>query len=99
MADVIYDPILQELRMSDGASDGSSKIYITSVDEGNKAGIPANLTPVSIITGAGNFYPVEKASFTLGTGTGNSVLDVSAYLAYDDAPSFTGTWTVYCLKR
>ena len=45
-------------------------------------------------TAAGNIYPIEKGSLT-GSGSGY-LIDPAPYLAYDNAASFSGTWSVYC---
>ena len=51
--------------------------------------------PVAVLTNAGNLYPVEKGSITVDTVNNTVSLDVTAYLAYDGAASFSGTWRAY----
>ena len=64
-----------------------------SVSAANTVTIASTCVPVAVKTSAGHYYPVEKGSVTLGTGS--FTLDVTAYLAYDNAASFSGTWIVY----
>ena len=49
--------------------------------------------PVALKTNLGSVYPLEKGSVT----SFNDAwwIDPTPYLVYDDAPSFTGPWTVY----
>lgn len=51
--------------------------------------------PVAVLTNAGHLYPVEKGSLTVDTVNDTFTLDVTPYLAYDDVPSFSGTWRLY----
>ena len=51
--------------------------------------------PVAVLTNAGHLYPVEKGSLTVDTTNNTCTLDVTPYLAYDNAASFSGTWRVY----
>ena len=58
----------------------------------NKTSFTGNI-PVGVMTNSGNYYPVEKGSLTISGGV--ATLDVTPYLAYDNAASFSGTWTAY----
>ena len=51
--------------------------------------------PVAVLTNAGHLYPVEKGSLAVDTVNNTVTLDVTPYLAYDNAASFSGTWRVY----
>ena len=42
-----------------------------------------------------HYYPVEKGSLTVDTVNNTFTFDVTPYLAYDGAESFSGTWTLY----
>lgn len=86
------DTRLSALEIAGG--DGSQTVTVRtfSAAPGNKVSFAGNV-PVGIRTGAGNFYPVEKGSLNISGGT--AVLDVTPYLAYDNAASFSGIWTAY----
>ena len=51
--------------------------------------------PVAVLTNAGNLYPIEKGSLIVDTVNNTCTVDVTPYLAYDNAASFSGTWRVY----
>lgn len=51
--------------------------------------------PVAVLTNAGHLYPIEKGSLTVDTVNNICTVDVTPYLAYDNAASFSGTWRVY----
>ena len=51
--------------------------------------------PVAVLTNAGNLYPIEKGSLTVDTVNNVCTLNVTPYLAYDNAPTFSGMWRVY----
>ena len=51
--------------------------------------------PVAVLTNAGHLYPIEKGSLAVDTVNNTCTLDVTPYLAYDNAADFSGTWRVY----
>lgn len=55
----------------------------------------SNTVPVGVLTSAGHYYGIEKGSLTVDTVNHTFTLDVTPYLAYDNAASFSGTWRVY----
>lgn len=76
--------------------DFSDTSYLTfdSVSASNLVTLTSDCVPVAVKSGiTGKFYPVEKGSVSLGTGS--FTLDLTPYLAYDNAQTFSGTWTVY----
>lgn len=73
-------------------SHGSAQI--SSVAD-NIATLSGTNVPVGVRTDKGSYYPVEKGSVVIDIANGQIKLDVTPYLAYDNAASFTGPWTVY----
>ena len=67
---------------------------ITEVTD-NIATLSGTNVPVGLRTSSGAYYPVEKGTVVIDLLNGQIKLDVSPYLAYDNAASFTGPWTVY----
>lgn len=49
--------------------------------------------PVSLQTNLNNYYPIEKG--TLTRENDSFLINITPYLTYDSAGSFTGPWTVY----
>lgn len=49
--------------------------------------------PVTIKTGSGNYYPIEKGSISNNDGAWS--IDPAPYMAYDNVSEFTGTWVIY----
>lgn len=73
-----------------------SYVAFSAVDSsGNYTLAGTTTVPYAVLTNAGNFYPVEKGSVTVNTTLNTVTLNVAPYLAYDDSPSFTGTWRIY----
>ena len=73
-----------------------SYIEFSAVDaSGNYTLAGTTTVPYAVLTNAGNFYPVEKGSVTVDTVNNTVTLDVTPYLAYDGAASFSGTWRLY----
>lgn len=72
----------------------STKIVVDTAINNNKIEIPINQFPVAVQTQRGSVYPIEKSTLT-ATAT-HWVLDITAYLAYDNVTSFVATWTVFC---
>ena len=69
-------------------------IQITEVAD-NIATLSGTNVPVGVRTNSGTYYPIEKGSVVIDITNGQIKLDVTPYLAYDNAASFTGPWTVY----
>ena len=67
---------------------------ITEVAD-NIATLSGTNVPVGVRTNSGTYYPIEKGSVVIDITNGQIKLDVTPYLAYDNAASFTGPWTVY----
>lgn len=67
---------------------------ITEVAD-NIATLAGTNVPVGVRTNSGAYYPIEKGSVVIDITNGQIKLDVTPYLAYDNAASFTGPWTVY----
>ena len=67
---------------------------ITEVAD-NIATLSGTNVPVGVRTNSGTYYPIEKGSVVIDITSGQIKLDVTPYLAYDNAASFTGPWTVY----
>ena len=67
---------------------------ITEVAD-NIATLSGTNVPVGLRTNSGTYYPIEKGSVVIDITNGQIKLDVTPYLAYDNAASFTGPWTVY----
>ena len=76
------------------AETGQGMVEITEV-LGNIATLEGNNIPVGLRTNSGAYYPIEKGSVVIDITNGQIKLDVTPYLAYDNAASFTGPWTVY----
>lgn len=92
MPKIIFDPVLQAYRTSDTPESSGSSQDVSALTDG-KIILTADTVPFMIRTSAGSYYPIEKGS--LSVSSGSWVIDPAPYLAYDDAGSFTGTWTVY----
>ncbi|MBQ9501867.1 MAG: hypothetical protein IJU70_06900 [Lentisphaeria bacterium] len=90
-----FDVLLGRPRETDdnGGGGGSSTGYIdvTSVDADNTVTVLE--MPVSVLAPSGKVYPVEKTSVTVSSGT--ITLDFTAFLAYENMATFSGTWKVY----
>ena len=84
------DTRVSALEISGGGTTVTAQNF-TSVTS-NKTSFTGNI-PVGVMTNSGNYYPVEKGSLTISGGV--ATLDVTPYLAYDNAASFSGTWTAY----
>ena len=77
-----------------GAASGQGTAEITEVTD-NIATLSGTNVPVGVRTNSGTYYPIEKGSVVIDITNGQIKLDVTPYLAYDNAASFTGPWTVY----
>ena len=77
-----------------GAAVGQGTAKITEVAD-NIATLSGTNVPVGVRTNSGTYYPIEKGSVVIDITNGQIKLDVTPYLAYDNAASFTGPWTVY----
>lgn len=90
-----FDVLLGRLREKDGNGSGGESatgyIDVTSVDAGNTVTVLE--MPVSVLAPSGKVYPIEKTSVTVSGGV--ITLDFTAFLAYENAASFSGTWRVY----
>ena len=84
------DTRVSALEISGGGTTITAQNF-TSVTS-NKTSFTGNI-PVGVMTNSGNYYPVEKGSLTISGGV--ATLDVTPYLAYDNAASFSGTWSAY----
>lgn len=81
-------------RGADGTFTDTSFLTFDSVSASNTVTLATACKPVSLRSGiTGKFYPIEKGSVTLGDGA--FTLDLTPYLVYDDAATFSGTWTVF----
>lgn len=76
------------------AETGQGTAEITEVSD-NIATLAGTNVPVGLRTNTGAYYPIEKGSVVIDITNGQIKLDVTPYLAYDNAASFTGPWTVY----
>ena len=76
------------------AASGQGTAEITEVAD-NIATLSGTNVPVGLRTNSGAYYPIEKGSVVIDITSGQIKLDVTPYLAYDNAASFTGPWTVY----
>ena len=76
------------------AASGQGTAEITEVAD-NIATLSGTNVPVGLRTNSGAYYPIEKGSVVIDITNGQIKLDVTPYLAYDNAASFTGPWTVY----
>lgn len=76
------------------AETGQGTAEITEVSD-NIATLAGTNVPVGVRTNSGTYYPIEKGSVVIDITNGQIKLDVTPYLAYDNAASFTGPWTVY----
>jgi len=73
-----------------------SYIEFSAVDaSGNYTLSGTTTVPYAVLTNAGKFYPVEKGSVTVNTSLNTTTLNVTPYLAYDNAATFSGTWRIY----
>lgn len=71
-----------------------SSVYTSSnIVSTNYLEIDSNAIPVSLQTNLGNIYPIEKGTLTQNNGT--FYINITPYLTYDEAASFTGQWIVY----
>ena len=76
------------------AASGQGTAEITEVAD-NIATLSGTNVPVGVRTNSGTYYPIEKGSVVIDITNGQIKLDVTPYLAYDNAASFAGPWTVY----
>ena len=76
------------------AASGQGTAEITEVAD-NIATLSGTNVPVGLRTNSGAYYPIEKGSVVIDITNRQIKLDVTPYLAYDNAASFTGPWTVY----
>ena len=76
------------------AETGQGTAEITEVSD-NIATLAGTNVPVGVRTNSGAYYPIEKGSIIIDLLNSQIKLDVSPYLAYDNAASFAGPWTVY----
>ena len=76
------------------AASGQGTAEITEVAD-NIATLSGTNVPVGVRTNSGAYYPIEKGSVVIDITNRQIKLDVSPYLAYDNAASFAGPWTVY----
>jgi hypothetical protein len=92
-----YDKILDDLREEDQGGSGLSGSFLTfsSVTDNKVTFAGTETLPVAVLTNAGNLYPIEKGSLIVDTVNNTCTVDVTPYLAYDNAASFSGTWRVY----
>ena len=70
-----------------------SSVNVTSVDSSNNVTFTGSVVPAGVKAPSGTYYPVEKTSVTISSS--GIVLNFDAFLAYEGAASFSGTWTVY----
>lgn len=74
--------------------ENTSYMTFNSVSSSNTITLISDCVPVAVRSGiTGNFYPIEKGSVALGAGA--FTLNITAYLAYDNAGAFSGTWKVF----
>ena len=102
---IIFDYILGKFRLKDtsgGTSNPSetselsgSFLTFSSVTNNTVTFAGTETLPYAVLTNAGHFYPVEKGSLTVDTVNNVCTLNVTPYLAYDNAGSFSGVWRVY----
>jgi len=76
----------------DGTLIGSA-VDVTTVDSSNNVTFTGSAVPAGVKAPSGNFYPVEKRCVSFSSG--DVVLNFDAFLAYENAASFSGTWKVY----
>lgn len=78
-----------------GMSEALESVKI-KIDEivNDKIEISFSYFPVAIQTQKGNVYPIEKN--TLIFNNNKWMIDIKAYLVYDNVSEFTPSWTVYC---
>ena len=54
--------------------------------------INSKVAVIGIFTNQGQYYPIEKVSVAYSGD--NTLINVTAYLAYSNQATFTGTWKV-----
>ncbi|MBQ7208159.1 MAG: collagen-like protein [Lentisphaeria bacterium] len=54
---------------------------------------PLRRMPLGVVAPSGHYYPVEKLNVTISGTT--YTLDFTPFLAYENMPTFSGTWKVY----
>ena len=84
------DTRVSALEISGGGTTVTAQQFASAPN--NKVQFAGNI-PVGVMTNSGKYYPVEKGSLTIAGSV--ATLDVTPYLAYDNAASFSGIWTAY----
>ena len=84
------DARVSALEISGGGTTVTAQQFASAPN--NKVQFAGNI-PVGVMTNSGKYYPVEKGSLTIAGSV--ATLDVTPYLAYDNAASFSGIWTAY----
>lgn len=72
---------------------GGNSYTATELTDGTIKVQDSSSIPVTIKTGAGNYYPLEKGSISNNDGVWS--IDPAPYMAYDNVSEFTGTWVIY----
>ena len=86
---------LASLKGADGAAMTGQSQTVTSTDVvSNIVTLEVDTPPYLIVTSTGSVYPAEKGSLSRNAA-GSWLLDLTRYLAYDNAASLSGTWTVW----
>lgn len=78
----------------DGEPLSGSYADISEVDSNNRVNISEPMWIVGIQAPSGNTYPMEASAGLAITGSGTS-FSLLPYMAYENMPTFSGTWRVY----